>query len=367
MALKTRTVPAQQAITETLAALDWLGPQAQHPVIFKVCSTFDSTDQGNIGPVGDALLQRLGADVAIVCPASPANGRTIYLGHLFVHDSLLHESPMAEHPLTPMRDSNLVRLLQRQSRHQARLVPLQTVRSGADAVRAAVAEMTRSGARYAVVDAACEADLASVAGATSDMPLWISASGLPAALPAIAADRAEERWPEERGPVAVLAGSCSSATRQQVARFADGHPAVQVQAPAVLRDRGYADKVIDHALRHLDSDGTVLVYASAPPDVVAAAQALAEPGLVAARVEEVMGRVAAAVVAKGVTRLVVAGGETSGAVLTALGVQGLTVGATIAPGVPWMRAVDSSGLWLALKSGNFGGPSFFLDAIGDQT
>jgi uncharacterized protein YgbK (DUF1537 family) len=363
VALKTRTAPVDLAVDETLRALHWLDQHTGGPLILKICSTFDSTDTGNIGPVGDALLDELGTDLAVVCPASPANRRTVYLGHLFVGDRLLQDSSMADHPLTPMRDSRLVQLLERQSKHACGLVPLQDVHRGVEAVRETLAALRRAGVRYAVVDAVDDADLAIVARASEDIGLWLAASGLPGAMAGPAVSTRLAPWPDERGPVAVIAGSTSTATREQVERLAAMTPSVRVDAERAFDDGAYVGSVIDEALRKLRAAGAVLVYSSAPPEVVAAAQCLAEPGRVAATVEQVLARAGAALVKEGVRRLVVAGGETSGAVVSALGVQGMSVCATIAAGVPWMRTLDGSGLWLALKSGNFGGPSFFLDAL----
>jgi 3-dehydrotetronate 4-kinase len=371
VALKTRTAPVAEAVAESVRAYERLAGHTGQ-LVFKVCSTFDSTAQGNIGPVADALLDRLGPDAAaVVCPAMPDNRRTVYMGHLFVGDRLLQESPMADHPLTPMRDSDLVRLLDRQSWRRVGLVGYQTVKQGRAAIRAELDGLVAGGIPYAVVDAVDGDDLREIAAAGAGTALWVAGSGLPGGLPrpevvtdgsAAAGPAVDE--PAVDGPAAVVAGSASVATRRQVERFARSAPALRLVPERLLDEPGYAEALAERAAYHVRRSGQVLVYSSAPPDEVARAQSRGPAGAVAARVETALARVASVLVeSAGVRRLVVAGGETAGAVLRALGVTALAVGPTIAPGVPWTRSVAPDGLCLALKSGNFGGPDFFTEAL----
>ncbi len=365
VALKSRTAPVADAVRESTTALAWLRELGARQIYFKVCSTFDSTPTGNIGPVADALLDALRADVAVVCPAYPANARTVYRGHLFVGDRLLSESSLATHPLTPMTDPDLVRVLGRQTRRKVGLVPYEVVAAGAEAIARRLAELRAAGVAYAVVDALEDAHLRALAAACAKLPLVIGGAGLALGLPAtfrarglLTAFPRPLRPPSVAGPVAVLSGSCSQATREQVRRLAARRPALRID-PRADAD---PERIAAEALAAL-ADGPVLVYSTAEPEEVAAAQAALGVGGASARVEATLAEVARRLVDGGVRRLVLAGGETSAAVLQALGVRALAVGPEIAPGVPWMASLDEPPLAVALKSGNFGGPDFFLEAV----
>ncbi|HZG35103.1 MAG TPA: 3-oxo-tetronate kinase [Gaiellaceae bacterium] len=368
VALKSRTAPVAAAVADSRAALGWLREHGARQICFKVCSTFDSTPEGNIGPVGDALLDDLGADVALVCPAYPENGRTVYQGHLFVGDRLLSESPLARHPLTPMTDPDLVRVLGRQTARRVGLVPLDVVREGAAAVAARVEELRRTGVSYVLADAVNESDLRVLGAAAAEHALVIGGSGVALGLPEnfrrrglLAAAPAPEQ-PPAGGTAVVLAGSCSAATLEQVRRMAARHPAVRVDVLAATTEAGAAESLATNALQRLE-EGPVLVYTSAEPDEVARVQQQVGAERAGAAAEALLGEVARRLVTGGARRIVVAGGETAGAVLQALGVRALTVGPEIAPGVPWMTSLGDPPLTLALKSGNFGGPDFFLEAL----
>jgi len=367
VALKSRTVPAADAVAESLAALRWLRAAGATRFYFKYCSTFDSTAQGNIGPVADALMRALGTDFTVVCPAFPENGRTIYMGHLFVGEALLSDSGMRDHPLTPMRDASLLRLLQAQvpAGQQVGLVPHAVVAQGAAAVRERLAALRAAGVRYAVTDALANEDLRSIAAACEDLPLVTAASGLALGMKSGGADAAAQaaQLPAVGGGAAVLSGSCSQATQGQVAHWlAAGRPAFQLDAQR-CEDGGVAlaQEALAWASARLAA-GPVLVYATAAPAAVRAAQERLGVERAGALVEQCLARVARGLVAAGVRRLVVAGGETSGAVVQALGIAQLRIGPTIAPGVPWTWA-PQPGLLLALKSGNFGTPDFFQRAL----
>jgi 3-dehydrotetronate 4-kinase len=359
VALKSRTIDPKIAVDWSVATAKRLRAAGAAQLFFKYCSTFDSTDAGNIGPVADALLALTGADFTIACPAFPANGRTIYKGHLFVGDRLLSESPMKDHPLTPMRDPDLVRVLGRQTTRKVGLVEFAAVSKGAAAIRAAFDDLKRKGAAYAIVDALTDADLRAIGAACKDMALVTGGSGVTMGLPASfgAGGAAPKAFAAPKGGEAIFAGSCSLATRGQVARFlASGGSALKID-PAKLPSR--AD--VAAWMRAQAPGKPFLVYSTAEPDSVRAAQAV-DPGI-SAKLESILAHAAVDAAAQGRTRIVAAGGETSGAVVEALGVATLEIGVEICPGVPW--TLDARwGLALALKSGNFGGENFFADAFG---
>jgi 3-dehydrotetronate 4-kinase len=369
IALKTRTVPAAQAVRESLAALRWLQAAGMRQCYFKYCSTFDSTAEGNIGPVAEALLEALGSDFSIACPAFPENGRTIFRGHLFVDDLLLSDSGMRDHPLTPMRDASLVRLLQAQTKARVGLIRYDTVVQGAEAVRARIGALRGEGVALAVADAIDNDDLRVLAAACAELPLLTAGSGRALGLPEVYAGRGwmkldaqAARLDPVAGGAAVLAGSCSLATNAQVAHWrAAGRPALAVDARALARGEPVADEAIAWAKAHLPR-AAVLISATAPAAELKVVQAELGAAHAGALVEACLAQIARGLVEAGVQRLVVAGGETSGAVVQALGVRALRIGPVICPGVPWTQA-EGRPLWLALKSGNFGGPAFFDEAL----
>lgn len=374
VALKSRTTPVANAVADSLAALRWLQAAGARQFIFKVCSTFDSTPEGNIGPVAEALLAALagpGQGLGLVCPAFPENGRTVFRGHLFVGDELLSDSGMRHHPLTPMTDANLVRVMQAQCSGRVGLLRHDTVARGAAAVTARLDSLQAEGARWAVADAVDNADLLQLAAGAAQLPLWVAGSGLALGLPAVLAERGWVRLDSQAaqldrltGPAAVLAGSCSLATQAQVAHWlAADRPAWCIDPKAAARGEPVATQALAWAAQQTD---TPLVYATTDASALAATQASLGVAQAGALVEQVLAQVAQGLVAAGAQRLVVAGGESAGAVVQALGVQRLRIGAAICPGVPWTQAVRAAGkapLQLALKSGNFGGPDFFSLAL----
>ena len=370
IALKIRTAPASQAVQEALAALRWLQRAGCRQFFWKYCSTFDSTDVGNIGPVADALLDKLGSGFALACPAFPANARSVYQGHLFVGDRLLNESGMQDHPLTPMRDANLVRVLGRQTEGTVGLVPYAVVERGAAAIRDAMTALKERGARYAIVDAVSDSHLAGIGEAAEKHALITGGSGVAMGLPAnfrragLLQDRDAGTLPPAPGARAVLAGSCSRATLLQIATVRDKVPTLELDALATPDAAALTARAVEWTTGKLGQT-PVVIAASAPPEQVAALQARLGREAAGALVEQALSEIAGELVARGVRQLVVAGGETSGAVVTRLGVQSLRIGPPIAPGVPWTYAERDAGepLLLALKSGNFGGPTFFLDAF----
>ncbi len=368
VALKSRTIPAAEAIEKSLAALAWLQRAGARQILFKYCSTFDSTDAGNIGPVAEALMKALDTDFTLFCPAFPEAGRTIFRGYLFVGEVLLSESGMRDHPLTPMRDPSLVRVLQRQSRGRVGLVPEATVARGAAAIRDAFAALRRGGYSHAVVDAIEDHDLEAIGEAAADFKLITGGSGIALGLPEnfrrrglLGDSAAADTLPSISGPAAVLSGSCSTATLAQVAYMRERAPAFTID-PIAAAEGGVAEQALAWAKPRL-GDNPILISATAPPEKVAQAQSRLGRERAGAVVEETMAAVARGLADAGVRRLVVAGGETAGAVVQALGVTGLRIGRQIDPGVPWTMSLGEPPVALALKSGNFGAPDFFLRAF----
>jgi 3-dehydrotetronate 4-kinase len=369
VALKSRTIPAAEAIEQSLAALAWLQAQGARQILFKYCSTFDSTDHGNIGPVSEALLDALGADFTIACPALPENGRSIYMGHLFVGERLLSDTHMRHHPLTPMTDSNLVAVLGRQSKAPVGLIAYAAVEGGPEAIRARSAELRRQGVRQAIADATSERHLLDLGTAAADLALITGGSGIAMGLPEnfrrvglLKDSEHADALPLVGGHAAVLAGSCSAATLEQIERFAASGPVLALDPMALVQDGAEVERAIGWAEERLGT-APLLIRSSAPPEEVRKVQAALGRERAGAAIEAAMARIARALVERGVRRLVVAGGETAGAVVAALGVRGLRIGPPIDPGVPWTVSLGEPPLALALKSGNFGAPDFFLKAF----
>lgn len=366
VALKSRSIPVADAVAQSVDALDWLRAQGCTQFLFKYCSTFDSTSEGNIGPVAEALADALGAKRVIVCPAFPGTGRSVYQGHLFVGDRLLNESGMEAHPLTPMTDPDLRRWLARQASDPVGHVAVAEVLSGSDAIAAGLAREEAAGHRLIVVDAIQDADLMAIGRAARDLPLVTGGSGIAMGLPAnFGCTPGKVAWRGERGPAVALSGSCSRVTRAQVARHSAQHPAREIAVADVIKGREVAATIADWML---SQSGVPLVFSSADPSAVAEAQTRFGTARTAAALEGFFTDVARAAVAGGAKRLVVAGGETSGAVVEGLDLARLTIGPEIDPGVPALRARHD--LVFALKSGNFGAVDFFekaADLLAGQT
>ena len=370
VALKSRTAPVAEAVAQSRAALAWLREAGCRQFFFKYCSTFDSTDEGNIGPVAEALLADLGAGFALACPAFPANNRSVYAGHLFVGTRLLNESGMENHPLTPMKDADLVRVLGRQTTAPVGLVPFMSVRQGAAAIRDAMTRLAEQGRRFAIVDAVGNEDLMAIGAAAASHALITGGSGVAMGLPENfrasgllpARDDAMD-LPAVAGHAAVLSGSCSRATLMQVGHARSLFPVLEIDPLANPNEDAMAQAALDWARPQL-GERPVVIAASAPPERVAAIQQALGRETAGALIERTLARIAEGLVASGVRRLVVAGGETSGAVVSRLGAKRLRIGHEIAPGVPWTLAEGTGPtLKLALKSGNFGGPAFFAEAF----
>ncbi|WP_126225995.1 3-oxo-tetronate kinase [Burkholderia ambifaria] len=368
VALKSRTIAAADAVAQSLAAYAWLRAQGCRQFFFKYCSTFDSTDAGNIGPVADALLDAAGGGFAIACPAFPENGRTIFRGHLFVGDVPLNESGMEHHPLTPMKDANLVRVLQRQTTSKVGLIRYDTIAQGAAAVRARIDALRADGMRFAIADALSDHDLHVLGEACANLPLVTGGSGVALGLPENfrragllpARDNAAS-LPRIDGLSAVLAGSASKATNAQVAAWRESRPSFRIDPLAASRGEPVVDDALAFARSHLPQP--VLIYATTTPDEVKAVQQALGVEAAGHLVESTLAAIARGLRELGVRKFVVAGGETSGAVVQALDVKSLQIGAQIDPGVPATATIDAQPLGLALKSGNFGTVDFFDKAL----
>ena len=375
VALKSRTLPVHEAIAQSLAALRWLQAQGAQQIYFKYCSTFDSTIQGNIGPVAEALMAALGTDFTIATPAFPDNHRTVFKGHLFVGDALLNESGMQNHPLTPMNDANLVRVLQGQCAGQVGLIDYRVVAQGGAAIQARIAQLRSQGVRLAVVDAISNDDLMRLAPALKGMPLVTAGSGVAIGLPGnfgLAPSSTASALPPAVGQQAVVSGSCSLATNRQVQAFIQsGRPALAIDPLQISARQAAGGDVVADTLawaQPLLAQGPLLVYSSAEAKAVKAVQEQLGAGAAGALVEHTLASIARGLVTLGVRQLVLAGGETSGACVQALNISQLRIGPQIDPGVPWCHAQSDAaagaGLHLTLKSGNFGTDDFFSKAFG---
>lgn len=366
ISLKSRTIPAAAAISQSLAALDWLLAQGCGQILFKYCSTFDSTPEGNIGPVAEALLERLGG-IAIVCPVFPATGRTLFQGHLFVNGQLLSETGMRHHPLTPMTDPDIRRWLAQQTKGSVGLVPYGIVRRGPGLIAEALAAEETAGRRLVVTDAVVDEDLEAIGAAIADHRLVTGGSGIAVGLAAnfrkrgaLSGRAASFRGVD--GPAVALSGSCSVQSLAQVAAFSQRHPVLTIRGDDVMAGTMTVERASAWALEHRDA--YPMVASSAAPDEIKAGQARHGQAALAQAIEHFMGALAVRLRDEGVNRIVVGGGETSGAVVTALGVSAFAIGPEIDPGVPALAAAGSDGkpLCLALKSGNFGALDFYEKA-----
>jgi uncharacterized protein YgbK (DUF1537 family) len=367
IALKSRTIKVEFAVAQSRAAAAWLTQRGAQQIIFKYCSTFDSTEEGNIGPVTEALLEHLGEETTIACPTFPENRRTVVHGHVFVGNQLLSESSMKDHPLTPMRDANIVRVLQRQTQLSVGLLPHCIVRQGAAAIRERVRCTSEEGRRILVADALYAEDLLALARAFQGCRLLTGASGIGDAAARLLAPqipsparRAPIVWPA--GDAAILAGSCSVMTRAQVDHVLElGYPALKIDAEAILSEKITPADAAEWASARRPA--TPIIYSSTDPDEIAAVQARLGKERSGSIVEEFFGVTAQRLRATGFSRMMVAGGETSGAVVQGLGGRMLHIGPEIDPGVPWTKLLGTEETALALKSGNFGAKDFFPKAL----
>lgn len=356
VSLKSRTAPVAEAVTQSLAACKWLQEQGCSQFIYKVCSTFDSTTAGNIGQVTEALAEYLGETRVVICPAFPENGRSVYQGHLFVGDHLLSESGMQNHPLTPMNDPDLRRVLAAQTNWAVDHIPSQIVFQGAEAIKAAL----EGDPAMIIVDAIRDEDLRAIGCAVAGSKLIVGGSGIALGLPGnFGISSSAVSFSSQSGHGVVLSGSCSRTTREQVASYCDLAPSIELVAKRVMNGN-YDIATLTNWV--MDQPAPPLIYSSADPDEVATAQAKFGGVMIAEKIETLFSDLAISLAARGVERIVVAGGETSGAVVTGLSADILEIGPRIAAGVPAI-AVAGRPLVLALKSGNFGEVDFFQSAL----
>jgi len=370
VALKTRTRPVSAAVEETLSVLKWLQKRGATQFFFKYCSTFDSTTEGNIGPVLDALMESLSCDFTIACPAFPETGRTVYQGHLFVDNRLLSNSPMRNHPLTPMTESNLVCLLGSQTRQEVDLIPTAIVEKGSESIKTAMSELKDSGVRIAIVDALNDNHLMNIGAACKGMKLITGSSGPAMGLAKnfltqfdIKLSKPASTIPCVKGPEAVIAGSCSQITLAQIEKMSRSHPVFRFNAIDIVENRVTTNQILDWAHPYLLAKKAFLVAASASPEIILEAQKRLGRIESGELVEKTLSEVTCLLVENGLRRLIVAGGETSGAVVQALGIEGMQIGHEIAPGIPCMVTLGKDPIALTLKSGNFGSEDFFLNAL----
>lgn len=369
VALKSRSIAPDQAVAQSLDALHWLTSQGAQQIYFKVCSTFDSTAQGNIGPVTDALMDAMQLKFAIVCPAFPTNRRTVYMGYLFADGVLLNEGSMRHHPITPMTDANLVRVLQSQTKRQVGLIPFEVVQQGGAAIQSSSEDLQMKGFGLAIADAINDQNLMAIGNACQNLKLIVGGSGVAIGLPPnwqMAPLQTSASLPKATGFAAVVAGSCSEATRLQVKTFETHYPGRSWRvdpmdsmsiARAVERAMSWASPLL--------SGQPVLIYASATPEEVALVKQKLGEHEAQAWTEAVLSLITQELVTRGVGQLIVAGGETAGACVQALNIEAMRIGMQIDPGVPWCYAMTPgrNSLHLALKSGNFGAPDMFVRAF----
>ncbi|MCF7915094.1 MAG: four-carbon acid sugar kinase family protein [Spirochaetaceae bacterium] len=364
ISLKTRTCPVDQAVDQSCRAMAWLQQMDCDRFYFKYCSTFDSTPRGNIGPVADALLQTSGSGFTVLCPALPVNGRTVYKGYLFVHDQLLSESGMKDHPLNPMGDAKLSRLLEPQTDGQVASVYAEQIDRGAAAVRQQLEQQARDGYRYAVLDTLHEQHLLTLAEAVEGMPLLTGGSGLAMGLAqlqnkgAAAVTEAKQMGRPGAGKTVVLSGSCSEATNRQVGVYRKKAPSLRIDPARCLQEAGYGEELLQWAKVQLEAGYAPMLYATAAGEELRANRDKYGGTKLGAAIEELFGGLAMRLAEAGVQNFIVAGGETSGQVVQSLGIRAFRIGPQVSPGVPWVKAVDGPHA-LVLKSGNFGDDDFF--------
>ncbi|ACL33362.1 four-carbon acid sugar kinase family protein [Glaesserella parasuis] len=360
ISLKSRSNPVNEAIEQSLDALKWLQNNGGKQFYFKYCSTFDSTEKGNIGPVTDALLDELGEDFTIICPALPINGRTIFNGYLFVGNVLLNESGMQNHPITPMKDANLVRLMDMQARGKTGLVSCAELFKGADYVKQRFIELKQQGYRYAVVDSVDNAQLAVLAESIESFKLVTGGSGLAAYMAEriSGGKKGTDAFTPTKAKTVILSGSCSVMTNKQVEYYQKHASSYFLEAEQAINNPEYVEQLYQWVISHLNQPLAPMVYATVPPETLKTIQAQFGAEKASHAIETTFARLAEKLKDTGITNFITAGGETSSIVVQQLGFSGFHIGKQIAPGVPWLKAVEEP-IYLALKSGNFGKEDFF--------
>ena len=369
IALKTRTIPIEEAISESLKALSWLKDCGCEQFIFKYCSTFDSTKKGNIGPVTDAIMKELNTDFTIACPSFPDAGRTVYFGHMFVNGKPLNESGMENHPLTPMTDHNLVRWLNYQTKDNVGLIDFQTISKGANSVKERIQTLKTDGYKYAIVDTIKNDDFDIICNGVKDLPFLTGGSGIALGLPKIYKDRgllsaSNFEIPKNNSNAIILSGSCSVATINQINIYKENNPSLYVSPDEVINNEDLVEKVFSW----IKDNETLspLIYSSSDTKTVTEKQKQYGQEILANKIENFFELLSKKLVKDNFGTFISAGGETSGAVIKGLGVQELKIGEEISHGVPALWSPHSNGnkpISVTLKSGNFGQTDFFERAL----
>ncbi|CBG88002.1 3-oxo-tetronate kinase [Citrobacter rodentium] len=366
IALKSRSVPASEAVAMSLSASAWLKTQGCQRQLFKYCSTFDSTARGNIGPVTDALMKSLATPVTLICPAVPDNGRTILNGHLFVKGELLNESGMEHHPVTPMKHSSLKKLMEAQSVGLCGNITLDIVKNHPEKIASEIENKMANKARYLIFDVLDNHDLLTVAKATASFPLVTGAAGLGYAIAALDKQHVSSAKKVaisvgSKGPGVVLSGSCSAMTNQQVEFYKQRASSLALDVEKIINEPAYLETVSAWVKSHSQDPTAPMVYATQPPQIIELIQKNYGAQVVSDKIESFFSSLAQSLAAAGFNKFIVAGGETSGAVTQGLNIDGMVIGESVAPGVPWTQVLNKQ-QWVILKSGNFGNPDFFLKA-----
>ena len=369
IALKTRTAPIEDAIRESLEALSWLKDCGCEQFIFKYCSTFDSTKEGNIGPVTDAIMEKLNTDFTIACPSFPDAGRTVYFGHMFVNGKPLNESGMENHPLTPMTDHNLVRWLGYQTKNNVGLVDSQTISEGENSVKDKRENLKKNGYKYAIIDTIKNDDFDIICNAVKNLPLLTGGSGIALGLPKIYKDRgllsaSNFQIPENNSNAIILSGSCSITTINQINIYKENNPSFYISPDEVINDKDLIEKVLSWIKDN--ETQSPLVYSSSDIKSVSEKQKQYGQELLANKFEKFFELLSKKLVKDNFGTFISAGGETSGAVIKGLGIQELKIGKEISHGVPALWSPESNGnkpVSVTLKSGNFGQDDFFTRAL----
>lgn len=364
VSLKSRSCPSSEAVEKSLRALDWLKTMGCTQYYFKYCSTFDSTSNGNIGPVTDALMDKLGIEQTVVCPALPVNGRTVYKGYLFVKNQLLQESGMKDHPITPMTDSNLARVIETQSKGKSGNIYFETIDKGPEAVKKELDRLKNEGLKYIILDCLNEGNVDVLGKALKDFVLLTGGSALAAGLARAKLDNRKnnpstnDKGKPGREPTVIFAGSCSITTNQQIAFYKDYGTSRVVDPKEVISNPNYGKILLNWLREHVNDEYAPLLYSSTDPGALEKNRKIYGPDL-GDVIESIFSDLAKKLLETGVKNFIIAGGETSGKIVQSLDLSGFYIGPQIAPGVPWIKAVDKD-VFLALKSGNFGDKRFFL-------
>jgi len=368
IAQKTRTCAPRDALRMTACGLRAAMRANAAQIFFKYCATFDSTAKGNIGPCADFIARELGVDFTLFVPSFPEAERYVFQGHLFVQDRLVSESPKRFDPLTPMTDPDLVRVLQAQTAVVVGRLPLSILHRGPAAAEVHLTALRHDGVGYAIADAISNDDLAALAELTAEWRFMTGNSTIAGFYPPIwrrqgliPPDRGPPSLPPIDGPAVVLAGSCADRTLEQLVAFEHHRPVIRID-PLEAAQRDLVPELFAQVQARL-ADGPIAIASSArPADVKNVQDKLGVTGA-AATIEDLLGRLASQLRRAGVRRFLVAGGETSGAILDHLGIESMQVGRYEAAGVGRAVSEQENPIALCLKSGKLGPVDMFLPTL----